>query len=302
MFYKHLRILGGTLFLLAMQISATCRAEMRVFGDSLSETGNFFALSAGTWPPAPLYDDGRFSNGTVWVEHLAKALGEPVPTPSLQGGSNYSFNGSRAAGASIPYGTPDLEGQVALYLATCEGVAEADDIFVIWAGANDILLGSGEPDFLANAIQGVSQAIRTLHAAGARKFVVLDLPSLGQTPFFNEMPAVAAELDLASSAFNSYLASELRGLRSELSGSRIADVKISQLFRLITCFPKVFGLRNVTDSATVFFPDSGIGFQLMPGVNPDRYLFWDSVHPTAQTHKLIATYAFIDYKIYCRRR
>ncbi len=301
MVYKQLRILCGTLLIFGMQISASCRAEMHVFGDSLSETGNFFILTQGEWPPAPLYDAGRFSNGPVWVEHLALALGEPVPTPSFSGGTNNSVNGSRAAGVSIPYGTPDLEEQVSYYLATCNGVADADDIFVIWAGANDIFLGSGEPDFLANAIQGVSQAIQILYQAGARKFVVLDLPLLGQTPFFNTNPPIASQLDLVTGAFNSYLASELGRLRSELSGSRIVDVKISKLFQAIIRFPKAFGLWNVTDSATAYFPDSGIGYQLNPGVNPDRYLFWDSVHPTAQTHKIIAAYVFLDMRINWRK-
>jgi phospholipase/lecithinase/hemolysin len=47
---------------------------------------------------------------------------------------------------------------------------------------------------------------------------------------------------------------------------------------------------------------TGIGYELKPGVDPKRYLFWDSVHPTAQGHKIIAAYVLIDYKLHCVRR
>src|SRR4029453_12923135 len=44
-----------------------------VFGDSLSDTGNFYHLTGG-FPPAP-YANGRFSNGPLWIEYLADDLG-----------------------------------------------------------------------------------------------------------------------------------------------------------------------------------------------------------------------------------
>jgi phospholipase/lecithinase/hemolysin len=45
------------------------------FGDSLSDTGNVYTVFGPGYVPAPYYD-GRFSNGPVWVEHLAA-----MPTP-----------------------------------------------------------------------------------------------------------------------------------------------------------------------------------------------------------------------------
>ena len=286
----------------ALQIT-NCRAEIYVFGDSLSETGNFYAATGGVLPPSPLYFDGRFSNGKAWIEHFAKSVREPVPTPSILGGSNFAFNGARAAGVS-PYGTPDLTEQVSSYLLASGGAAAPDDVFVIWAGANDIFFGPGfgEPDFIPNAIEGIRWSIEALYDAGARDIVVLDLPPLGQTPFFNTIPMVSVQLDAASSAFNSELASLTRSLRSELRHVRIADVKISRLFQSISRIPRLFGLQNVTDSATLFDPVTGIGYAATPGVDANRHLFWDSVHPTAQGHKIIAAFVLIDYKLHCSRR
>jgi phospholipase/lecithinase/hemolysin len=179
--------------------------------------------TGGALPPSPLYFDGRFSNGKAWVEHFAKALRQPVSTPSILGGSIFAFNGARAAGAS-PYGTPDLTEQVSIYLFASGGTADPEDIFIVWAGANDFLFGAsaGETDFTSNAIEAIST--------------------------------------------------------------------------------ETFCLQNVTESATIFDPVTGIGYAPSPGVDPNRYLFWDSVHPTAQGHKIIAAYALIDYKLHCLRR
>ena len=298
----QVKLFVAAMVVLALQI-ANCRAELYVFGDSLSETGNFYLATGGSLPPSPLYYEGRFSNGRAWVEYFALALREPVPTPSILGGTNFAFNGARAAGVS-PYGTPDLTQQVSSFLAASGGTADADDVFVVWAGANDIFFGasSGETDFIPNAMAGVRWSIETLHQAGARKIVVLDLPPLGQTPFFNTNPAALLKLNAAASAFNSELVRLTHSLRRNLPHARIADVKVSRLFQAITSKPRLFGMQNVSESATFFDPVTGIGYSPNPAADPNRYLFWDSVHPTAQGHKLIAAYALLDFKLHCLRR
>ncbi len=300
---KRFQTFFCTLAFLGLQLWACCQADLVIFGDSLSDEGNFYVATGGAFPPTPLYFNGRFSNGPVWTERLATALDEPTALPSLMGGTNYAFNGARAAGAS-PYGTPDLVAQVDTYLLANGGEVNPDDVFVLWAGANDIFFGaaSGEVNFVPQAVHAISGAIRDLYDAGARNIVVLDLPSLGQTPFFNTDAESSSAFNSLTNTFNSLLATELQSLRGKLRRIRIADVKISRLFQAATRTPRLFGLRNVVDSATLFDPVSGLGYSLAPNVDPSRYLFWDSIHPTAQGHKIIAAYAFLDIKLHCRRR
>jgi len=303
MMVKQIRTFCIAILFLGTQLWTCCQADLVIFGDSLSDEGNFYLASGGALPPSPLYFNGRFSNERVWTERLANAMNEPIPSPSWVGGTNYAFNGARASGAS-PYETPDLVTQVGTYLLANGGEADPDDIFVIWAGANDIFFGSasGEVNFIPEAVQAISGAIRDLYDAGARNIVVLDLPLLGQTPFFNKVPAASSALNAATTAFNSLLSAQLLSLRRDLRRIRIADVKVSQLFLAATRAPRFFGLRNVLDSATQFDPVTGLGYALVPNVDPSRYLFWDSVHPTGQGHKIIAAYAFIDIKLHCGRR
>lgn len=303
MILNQIRTVLIAILFLGPQLWTSCKADLVIFGDSLSDEGNFYLASGGVLPPSPLYFNGRFSNDRVWTERLANAMDEPIPLPSLIGGTNYAFNGARASGVS-PYGTPDLVTQVDTYLLANGGKADPDDTFVLWAGANDIFYGSafGEVNFIPEAVQAISGAIRDLYDAGARNIVVLDLPLLGQTPFFNTVPAASSALNDATSYFNLLLSAQLQSLRRDLRRIRIADVKVSQLFQAVTRAPRLFGLRNVLDSATQFDAVTGLGYALVPNVDPNRYLFWDSIHPTGQGHRIIAAYAFIDIKLHCGRR
>lgn len=106
------------------------------FGDSLSDVGNTSIGSGGSQPaPTADYYQGRFSNGPVWVESLAKDLGVPVPTASLAGGTGYAFGGAQTgygtttvAGAQVP----NIGTQIAMYLGA-GNLPSPTQLFTIWA-------------------------------------------------------------------------------------------------------------------------------------------------------------------------
>src|ERR1700756_1299738 len=88
-----------------------------VFGDSYSDVGNI-SIATGGAIPGPLYYNGRFSNGPIWVDHLAGTYGLTL-TPSLAGGTDYAFGGAEVT-AAVPEGSlsiPSVPEQVALYLS-----------------------------------------------------------------------------------------------------------------------------------------------------------------------------------------
>lgn len=89
---------------LALPAHAGPISNVVIFGDSLSDTGNVLSLTtAFAPPPFPSLSgaEGRFSNGPVWVEHLAAGLGAPLNAAP----ANLIFNGS----AVVPIGP--LSGQ-----------------------------------------------------------------------------------------------------------------------------------------------------------------------------------------------
>ncbi len=64
-----------------------------IFGQTFNDTGNFFNRFG--FPPSPPYYEGRFSNGPVWIEHIADGLRLPAPQTSELGGSELRVRRNR---------------------------------------------------------------------------------------------------------------------------------------------------------------------------------------------------------------
>jgi phospholipase/lecithinase/hemolysin len=249
------------------------------FGDSLSDVGNYYAATGGTVPPASYgYDPGRFTNGPNWVEYLAKDLGVAAPTASVNGGTDYAYGGAMTgtgdtsstflgATASVP----NTGQQISTYLASHSPTAS--QLYTIWAGANDFLNGGQTNPLIP--VQNIATEITTLAQAGARQFLIPNLPMLGDIPATSSMGAATVQgLNTLSTAFNAILAAEVPQLAKSL-GVQIHIVDVNSLFNNALADPAMYGLTNVSASA------------LVSGSNGQGYLFWDTVHPTTQVDQII---------------
>ena len=66
-------LLGVVLGTVQAQAKSEPFSHLVLFGDSLTDTGNYYRLSGGS--PAAPYAGGRFCNGPLWAEYLATSLG-----------------------------------------------------------------------------------------------------------------------------------------------------------------------------------------------------------------------------------
>jgi phospholipase/lecithinase/hemolysin len=246
-----------------------------VFGDSLSDTGNLFRLSGG-YPPPP-YFEGRFSNGRLWVEQLADALGM-----SIIPGDNYAVGGATTSYFNSNNGVngrvyPGLLQEITSFKATRSAAEAEGALFVVWAGANDffVALATGQDPkvLIGNGVGSTVQAIQLLWQAGARHIMVPNLPDLGITPYALGM-GVGGPVTHLSGAYNQVLNSALDSLAA--AGIPTVRVDAFTTLREMVAQPTQFGFTNVTD------PLAGYG-----GTAPG-YLFWDSVHPTTEGHTVFA--------------
>jgi phospholipase/lecithinase/hemolysin len=248
-------------------IHAAAFSGIFAFGDSLTDTGNTSLASGGASPGASYYA-GRYSNGPVWIERMAYYLGMPAPASSLSGGSNFAFGGAyTATGGSVP----TLSQQAGMFMGGGR-TFQATDLVVVWAGANDFLLGGqADPRVPAGHVLGV---ISTLAGAGARNFLVPNLPDLGDTPALLGTANAAASSQW-SRAFNTSLAMGISDLRVSL-GVTLWELDVYGIGKSLKSNPGDFGFTNVTESALL----SG------NAANASEYLYWDTVHPTARVHDI----------------
>jgi phospholipase/lecithinase/hemolysin len=117
--------------------------------------------------------------------------------------------------------------------------------------------------------------IKTLAGAGAKQFLIPNLPPLNAIPAVKGMPAAQQALAQFTQVFNSQLASDLPQLQQSLR-VQIHMLDINSLFNSVIANPGSYGFTDVVDSA------------LLSGKDGTGYLFWDQYHPTTQTGQVIA--------------
>lgn len=280
---------------MASAASAQSYSRLVVFGDSLSDNGNLYAISGQ--PTSPPYYQGRFSNGPVFTELLGFNAGRYTAGAPVTGSVNYAFGGARTDSSALP---PGMRNQLLAY-TSAGGTFGANDLVSILGGANNIFqavpaaavspnpTGAIKPVALAAATD-INFIVNSVAAAGAGTILVSNLPNLALTPQFNQgAGAPAAPLaDYAGTQFNGALLDSLMVTAAANPGSNIILMDIYKIGATLSNNPGSFGLTNVRDACF-----NGVTVCASPGT----YLYWDSVHPTATGHQLLARLA-TDYLYY----
>lgn len=246
-------------------------SQLVVFGDSLSDNGNLFAVT-GT-PPAP-YFNGRFSNGPVAVEVMAKLLGVPL-VDLAYGGAQTGTN----VPASPLFSIPSVVTQVTQYLTGKPGI-DGGALYMLWGGPNDLLGGLGVPGFdvagaIGNGIANLKKAYDLLAAAGGKQFLVPLMPDLGITV---RARGGGATQNLTVSAISSNWNALLKATFAGRPGVTVFDT--FALSDNVWFSPSSFGLTNVLTSC--------LGASSVCS-NPGQTYFWDDIHPTAAVHAILGT-------------
>ncbi len=290
--------------LVASSADATPISQLVIFGDSLADTGNnaalvdlgLFGAPPGSRTPTPIpsssfipdlpYATNRYSNGPVWTDQFAAALGLSA-TNSLAGGTNFAFGGALTGpGGQVP----SLLNQVGQFLGATGGVAPSSALYVVEGGGNDArqvfatAAGGGNPaPLIANYAANVGSILTELEAAGARDILLSDVPDIGVVPAITALghPASTLASSLAGQ-MNIALSAELMSLPP----SPGVDIHFLDLYGLLDALiqdPAAFGFTNVTtacaaDPACI--------------ANPTGTFFWDGLHPTTAGATLIADAAF----------
>jgi phospholipase/lecithinase/hemolysin len=278
-----------------------------VFGTSLSDPGNAFELWGVTntppdylvdpllVPSAPYARGGQhFSNGATWVEQFARSIGlagsvRPAFVGSNLNATNYAVGAARARDDGVNLNLP---AQVGAFLQQYGGAAPSDGLYVIEMGGNDVrdafvafASGGDGSAVLQDALVSIAIQIRTLHAAGAQKFLVWRTPNVGATPALRTLdllsPGAAAFATLLTQVFNVGLDGVVADLEA-LPGIEIARLDAYALINDLVARPTEFGLTNVTHACVTptiapFTCD-----------RPDEFLFWDGIHPTRAVHAITA--------------
>ena len=274
-----------------------------MFGTSLSDSGNAFALRGGNSVPpdysvdpflipvAPYAKGGHhFSNGATWVEQFARPLGLAGSTrPALASsgkGTNYAVASARAYDDGINF---NLSDQVDRFLQDFPAGAPSSALYVIEMGGNDlrdalvVASGGGNPAIIIGAaLNAIAQNIQRLYLAGARDFLVWSAPDIGLTPAVRSIPGGPAGGGQLTAHFNANLDAIVGQLSEGLPGIHFTRLDVYAKLNSLVAQPQLFGLRNVTNACIT---PNNPPFACR---HPDEFLFWDGIHPTKAAHAIIA--------------
>lgn len=278
-------------------IFAVTYSDLIVFGDSLSDTGNVFRVTAGVIPNSPPYFDGRFTNGPNYVDDLAADL-HLHSTPFLAGGHNYAFGGARTNFNSLAPSF-DVRDQVRTYeLASLR--ADPNALYVVFAGSNNLrdaidsaaAMPSNATAIAANTVQqavsDIHAMLNTLAGMGARNVLVPDAPNLGLVPEVLQKGTTASRFGTTvSQAFNQ----QLNAMLDTETALNTYRVDTFSLFNSVIANPAAYGLTDVRSSC---YSGDALHSILSGTVcsSPDTHLFWDGLHPTSVGHAILARAAF----------
>ncbi|MGD1912769.1 MAG: SGNH/GDSL hydrolase family protein [Rivularia sp. (in: cyanobacteria)] len=299
---KVLTAAGFVLFSFILSPKAMARddfSQFYVFGDSLSDTGNIFAASSfsdpgNPIPPSPPYSQGRFSNGDIWVNFVGDDIGltptlipPPGNTTIPTDGINFAIGGSSSGlgnALNPDSGLPGVLGQVGSFTQILQAnnqQADPNALYAVWGGANDYVFG-GVTD-TSQTVENLSNAIALLTQAGAKNIAVFNLPDLGQLP----RPIAentSAELTQLTEDHNAALEQALGGF-SVIPDVNIIPIDVNSLFKRVVANPGEFGFtENPATSCVV----GDIGSITSVCNNPNEFVFFDSVHPSSKSHRLVA--------------
>jgi phospholipase/lecithinase/hemolysin len=277
------------------------------FGDSLSDAGNDYIATGGGTPVSPPYSDGRFTNGPVWVQDLSSFLGlgplaPSLAQPNVPNRTDFAFGGAETG--TTPLHTADatdLPSQLAQFHAAVPN-PQPDALYTVSIGSNDLFgaleaLPSNPAAAIAtvqSAVVNVDNFVSDLAAGGAKNLLILDVPDLGKIPDVTSQGPLAS---LAASALSGLFDVELAASLQTLAGADQLKLDLLSAYSLADqeiAHPSWFGLTNVTDPVwTGNYTDASSGtLRATTPAAQNQYLFWDSVHPTAQGHAVAAALAY----------
>ncbi len=258
--------------------------KMVVFGDSLSDTGNMFNGSQWLFPNRDSWFLGRFSNGLVWTEYVARSKNIPL----------YNWAVGGAAGTNQYVALTGIYDQVTSYLTymkMAKNYQPKNTLFTLEFGLNDFMNYNRE---VSDVKADFSSAMIRLTDSGATNILLLTLPDATRAPQFKysteqEIDKVRAKIN----KFNLFIHEQAEYYQNK--GINVVLVDANKMFAQITNSPNEFGFENSSDACMNINRSNAMDYLYSHSLTndcayhgSDKYVFWGVTHPTTAMHKYIA--------------
>lgn len=270
-----------------------------VFGDSLSDNGNFTHYYGEFIPP---YDSNSVTNASfgdskVAVEVLAESLGLPLEAAAT-GGTNYSFIGALASETGDGSLADQMTKFIAMHSVTGTPSIPSDALYVVFFGGNDVRAARDEPDFIKSrqiirsAVKNIGESVRTLIGLGAQHIMVVNTPDIGKIPETDflaqavQVPWLPTIATWKSRQFNARLFFEMWKVQAQ-TGKKVTQFNLFRTLNSILFNSEELGLVNNSDACFNYFTTGLFHPDCNSGFNAHLFVFFDEIHPSTTVHNMI---------------
>lgn len=285
-----------------------------VFGDSYADTGNHDKQNPQVWQPWkvpyghtwPGNPTGRFSDGFVLTDYIAKFVNLPSPVPFREveempaTGVNFAYGGS---GVFYTYGPEytNISTQIDQFeqLAKGKPVDYENSLVLFVYGGNDYSVHiqkygvTGIPFLITRVVSRLSTQLTRLHKLGFRRFAVTNLEPAGCLPFITmpkSMENCSRTDNVLSSVHNRFLLQTLVNLRT-FRGRNSKYILLDQYksFLEVLSSGTKYGFAEGMLESCCQGTEKGAGCGSVDGAGKTLYkicpdskatFFWDGAHPT----------------------
>jgi hypothetical protein len=230
------------------------------------------------------YYGGRYCNGRVWIEVMAKWQG--VTYDQGKNISEFELDSIDLKNSANAFVQPPDAG-TALFI-----VWRNDADFVNAIGADISVPYSNAAPWDALADQSIADhvyAIGKLHDKGAREFVMPNAVNVTSVPFYNDFdPDDRAYARARIIEYNAQFKQAMLGLMAARQGLKIHLPDTFTFFEQVLANPVAYGMINPSiEEGNAGGLDSGDPALAGAGA---QYVFWDDYHPTAKFQMHLAAF------------
>ncbi|WCJ34339.1 GDSL-like Lipase/Acylhydrolase superfamily protein [Euphorbia peplus] len=289
-------------------------SKLFVFGDSYADTGNIRKSIANSWKlpygiTFPGKPAGRFSDGRVLTDYLARFIGVKSPIPyrwrkyavnRMKYGMNFAYGGTGVFDTFV--GEPNMTTQIDfLQQMISEKVYTSYDlqssVALVSLAGNDYSTylarngsAQGFQGFITQVVNQLAENIKRINKMGVKKMVIASLQPIGclpQSTFMSSFRQCNSTQNQLVNFHNLLLQQAVSSFRNQTRDSTFLVLDLYSAFTTVlgsSTFkeplkPCCFGISKEYSCGSV----NGKGakmYTMCP--NPQNSFFWDSVHPTQE--------------------
>lgn len=259
------------------------------FGDSLSDSRNMYNESQWQLPYSGSWYVGRFSNGPIWVEHLARRTGLTL--------NNWAVGGAqtRDAHVGLIHGVGSQIDSYFSYVSHARDYDPSRTLFTFMIGGNDFV---NDTQAAEKIVADQEKMLEKLVARGARRILIVNLPDMSLAPVFSmrrgrtDGKAVLAKVD----HYNQQIRDVAARVAARTEGTEIYIADARKRFDDLVARSSDHGFTNAKESCLKIDSPSALHYletqKPRAGcTDPSTYVFWDSLHPTTRVHDMMAQWA-----------